>query len=253
MTSWPCCWLRLPAWPPVLVYRGASQLLRTGERIARRGPVTTRLAFVGLARSPSGPSLAIAFIAVSTGLGAFALAYRATLLRSTADQAGAQVPLDATVTAGADLTPPLALASARRWRRLAGGPVFPLRRTEASFVSGASSVTVPALGVPAPALARLHGWRSGDGSAPLSTLARRITPAGPVRRAVPPTWLRRDARAPRRESRYRRHHHRRSSPRRRLGDPATPGTERRPRDTSACAAAARRQPRPMGARGTPGH
>ena len=72
--------------------------------------MTTRLAFVGLARAPTGPSLAIAFIAVSTGLGGFALAYRATLLRSTADQAAARVPLDATVTAGVDFTPPLALA-----------------------------------------------------------------------------------------------------------------------------------------------
>ena len=169
----------------VLVYRGASQLMRAGERIARRGPVMTRLAFVGLARSPTGASLAISFIAVSTGLGAFALAYRATLVRSTADQAAAQVPLDATVTAGADFTPPLSLAPLQRWRTLAGGPVFPVRRTDASFVSGDSSLTVPALGVPAAALARLHGWRSGDGSAPLSALARRITPTGPGRSPGP--------------------------------------------------------------------
>jgi hypothetical protein len=169
----------------VLVFRGASQLMRAGERVARRGPVTTRLAFVGLARSPTGPALAIAFIAVSTGLGGFALAYRATLLRSTADQAAARVPLDATVTAGSDFTPPLALASLGRWRRLAGGAVFPVRRTDASYVSGGGSVTIPALGVPAAAVARMHGWRARDGSAPLATLARRIEPSGPVRTPGP--------------------------------------------------------------------
>jgi hypothetical protein len=67
----------------VLVYRGAAALLQAGERLARRGPLPARLALVGLARAPVAPSLAIAFIAVSTGLAGFALAYRSTLLRGT--------------------------------------------------------------------------------------------------------------------------------------------------------------------------
>lgn len=158
----------------VIVVRLATVALRGGERVARRGPVMTRLAFVGLARAPGPPSLAIAFIAVSFGLGGFALAYRATLLRGASDQAANQVPLDATVSAGADFTTPLEVASPAAWAGLAAGSVAPVRRTQASFVSGANSVTVPALGVPAAVIPRLHGWRSGDSSVPLTTLARRL-------------------------------------------------------------------------------
>ncbi len=158
----------------VVLARVAVIVLRGGERLARRGPVMTRLAFVGLARAPAAPSLAIAFIAVSIGLGGFALAYRATLLRGTADQAANQVPLDATVAAGPDFATPLEVASPARWAKLSGGSVLAVRRTEASFVSGGSSATVPALGVPAAAIPRLRGWRGGDSSVALSTLAGRL-------------------------------------------------------------------------------
>ena len=124
-----------------------------------------RLALVSLARSPAAPSLAIAFISVSIGLGAFALSYRATLVRSTADQAADQVPLDATVSPGPDFTTPLEIASLARWQSITRDRDR-VRRTEASYVSGGSSVTLPALGVPAATLTKLHGWRSSDGSAP---------------------------------------------------------------------------------------
>ncbi len=169
----------------VLVYRGAAAALRGGERLARRAPVLSRLALVGLARAPAAPSLAIAFIAVSIGLGGFALAYRATLLRGTADQAAARVPLDAIVAPGPDFTPPLQLVSLSRWRSLAGGTVLPVRRTDATYLNGGGTVTVPALGVPAAGLTLMHGWRASDGSAPLPALARRLVPAGPVRTPGP--------------------------------------------------------------------
>ena len=158
----------------VIVARLATVALRGGERVARRGPVMTRLAFVGLARAPGPPSLAIAFIAVSIGLGGFALAYRATLLRGAADQAANQVPLDATVSAGADFTTPLEVASPARVGKPRSGLGRARAAHQASFVSGANSVTVPALGVPAAVIPRLHGWRSGDSTVPLTTLARRL-------------------------------------------------------------------------------
>ncbi|HTU94736.1 MAG TPA: hypothetical protein VMF14_02780 [Solirubrobacteraceae bacterium] len=164
----------------VLVLRLCGALLMAGERAARRGPMTVRLAFVGLARRPALPSLWVAFVAVAVGLGGFALSYRATLARSAADQAAAAVPLDAIVSPGPSFATPLTLASPRRWAALSHGTAWPVRRTQATFVSGEASVTVPALGVPATALARLHGWRASDGSAPLATLARRLAPAGPV-------------------------------------------------------------------------
>lgn len=165
----------------VLVFRGAALLLRTGERLLRHGPVLGRLAFLGLARSPAAPALAIAFIAVSTGLGAFALAYRATLVRGSSDQAANQVPLDALVAAGPDFATPLEVAPLARWQALAGGTVLPVRRTQASYAGPGATVTVPTLGVPASGLPALRGWRRSDASAPLDELARRLVPPGPAR------------------------------------------------------------------------
>ena len=169
----------------VVIYRVVAAALRGGERAARRGPVLVRLAVVGLARAPASPSLAIAFVAVSVGLGGFALAYRATLLRGTSDQAADAVPLDAIVSPAADFATPLQLASLDRWRSLSQGDVLPVRDTDATYASGGGTVTVPALGVPATGLPLIHGWRSGDGSAPLRTLASRLAPRGPTRTPGP--------------------------------------------------------------------
>ena len=165
----------------VVTFRAAGVVLRGAERVARGGPVLGRLALVNLARSPEVAALAIAFIAVATGLGGFALAYRSTLIRSAADQAADRVPLDALVSPGPDFSTPLELAPLQRWRVLAAGAVLPIRRTDANYTSGGGTVTVPALGVPADGLTQIHGWRPSDGSAPLTTLARRLEPGGPVR------------------------------------------------------------------------
>ena len=112
----------------VLTFRAARVVLRGAERVARGGPVLPRLALVNLARSPGVSALAIAFIAVATGLGGFALAYRSTLVRSAADQAADRVPLDVLVSPGPDFNTPLevrsasALAGARVGRRAARPP-----------------------------------------------------------------------------------------------------------------------------------
>ncbi len=169
----------------VIVARVSGLALMAGERAARRGPVAVRVAFVDLARRPALPSLWVAFVAVAVGLGGFALCYRATLQRSASDQAAAAVPLDAIVSPGPSFATPLTLASLSRWDALARGVAWPVRRSQATFVSGDASVTVPALGVPATALARVHGWRASDASVPLRTLASRIAPAGPVRAPGP--------------------------------------------------------------------
>ena len=166
----------------VLTYRAAAGLLRAGEHVARRGPVLARLALVNLAQAPALPSLGVAFITVSVGLGGFALAYRATLLRGAADQAANRVPLDVTVSAAQDFSTPLQVAPLARWRALAGGgTVASIRRTDANYTFGGGTVTVPALGVPADTVARIRGWRASDGSASLPALAGRLRPAGPVR------------------------------------------------------------------------
>jgi hypothetical protein len=169
----------------VLTFRAAGLVLQGAERVARSGPVLPRLALVNLARSPAVPALVIAFIAVATGLGGFALAYRSTLIRSAADQAADRVPLDARVSPGPDFKTPLEVAALQRWQALASGGVLPIRRTEANYTSGGETVTVPALGIPADGLTHIHGWRESDGSAPLTALARRLKPSDPVRVAGP--------------------------------------------------------------------
>jgi len=174
----------------VLTFRAAGVVLRGAERVARGGPVLARLALVNLARSPGVQALAIAFIAVATGLGGFALAYRSTLVRSAADQAADRVPLDALVSPGPDFSTPLEVAPLQRWQELTASAdqasaVLPVRRTDANYASGGGTVTVPALGVPADGLTLIRGWRESDGSAPLAVLARRLEPAGPVRMPGP--------------------------------------------------------------------
>ena len=169
----------------VLTFRAAGAVLRGAERVARSGPVLPRLALVNLARSPGAPALVIAFIAVTTGLGGFALAYRSTLIRSAADQAADRVPLDALVSPGPDFNTPLEVAPLQRWQALASGAVLPVRRTDANYTAGGETVTVPALGIPADGLTRIHGWRESGGSAPLTALAQRLKPEGPVRVAGP--------------------------------------------------------------------
>jgi hypothetical protein len=176
----------------VLTFRAAGVVLRGAERVARGRPVLARLALANLGRSPGVPALAIAFIAVAVGLGGFALAYRSTLIRGAADQAANSVPLDALVSPGPDFNTPLELAPLQRWRALATGSVLPIRRTDANYTSGGETVTVPALGIPADRLIRIHGWRDSDGSAPLAVLARRLEPGAPVR--VPGPMLPADAR-----------------------------------------------------------
>lgn len=169
----------------LVLVRGVSLGLRVGERLARGAPPLARVAALGLARGPGLASVAVAFIAISVGLGGFALSYRATLERSASDQAADRVPLDGLVAPGADFVTPLQLASLSYWRTLAGGTVLPVRRTDATYLDGGQTVTEPALGVPASGLRLMHGWRSSDAAAPLSTLARRLVPPGPVRSPGP--------------------------------------------------------------------
>ncbi|MGZ4183010.1 MAG: hypothetical protein ACXVUL_20290 [Solirubrobacteraceae bacterium] len=186
----------------LVLFRFTGRILRAGDGLARRsGSVTVRLALVSLARSGGPAAAAIAFMAVSTALAAFALSFRATLIRGTADQAANRVPLDALVAAGPDFVTPLDVAPLDRWRELSRGKVFPVRRTQATYLGGAASVTVPMLGVPAAGLAAIHGWRAGDGSAPLSVMAKRLRPTGPFRSPGPQLpatarWLRVDAHSP---------------------------------------------------------
>jgi hypothetical protein len=169
----------------VVVFRVATWLLPRGERLTRRATAGIRLAVIGLARAPGPPAVAIAFMCVALALGGFALAYHATLERGATDRAADRVPLDALVSPGPSFATPLELEALSGWRAISRGQVFPVRRTQANYQAGSSTVTVPALGVPAGALTLIHGWRSGDGSAPLPVLAHRLLLRGLVRAPGP--------------------------------------------------------------------
>ncbi|MBV8997876.1 MAG: hypothetical protein JO304_02385, partial [Solirubrobacterales bacterium] len=171
----------------IVLFRASGALLATLAHVARRAgaSVTGRLALVSLARAGGTAAGAIAFMAVSVALAGFALSFRATLIRGAADQAADRVPLDALIAPGQSFTRPIDLASLSRWTALSHGHAFPVRRTEATYLSGPVAVTVPMLGVPSPALGLVHGWRASDGSAPLGLLAKRLLPAGPARTPGP--------------------------------------------------------------------
>jgi hypothetical protein len=181
----------------IVLFRASGLLLTAFEHVARRAgaSVTGRLALVSLARAGGPAAGAIAFMAVSTALAGFALSFRATLIRAAADQAADRVPLAALIAPGQSFTRPTDLEPLSQWRALSQGAVFPVRRTEATYLSGSATVTVPMLGVPSPAVGLVHGWRASDGSAPLAVLAKRLLPAGPARSPGPilpatARWLR---------------------------------------------------------------
>ena len=108
----------------VIVFRGMSWVSRGSERLARRGPVASRAGAVTLAAALRCP-LAIAFLAVSIGLGGFGLAYRATLSRGTADQAANGVPLDALVAPGPKLDHPVLAGAGYPLAGARGGACVP--------------------------------------------------------------------------------------------------------------------------------
>ena len=177
--------------------RGGAARRASGWRGA--APLTAGWRWSASARTPAAPSLAIAFIAVSIGLGGFALAYRATLLRATADQAANRVPLDAMVG------PPPATSRRRsalagwragsRWRRGRRGRCV-ARGVRRPAAGGDSPV--PLWAFPRPRCRCMHGWRAATARLRSARLARRWPrpdrPGPPARCSRPARGAERDAR-----------------------------------------------------------
>ncbi len=164
--------------------------LRLAARASRRGRVDVRLAFLALARAPARTAVAAAFLVVSLGVALFASSYRSTLEQSQRDPAAYQVPLDAVVTEGDQLVPPLDAASLSRYRALAGGvtalPV--IRQTAEVAGSGTQRLSPTVLGVPASGLAGLR-WRSDNAADSPATLGRKLVAGEPADRALRTTAL----------------------------------------------------------------
>jgi hypothetical protein len=165
----------------VLAGRLMGPLMRLAERSARRGPVSLRLALLGLSRAPSRTVATAAFLLVALGLAFFAASYRATLERGARDEAAFAVPLDYAVTEGTQLVGPLDAATLAGYERLAPGTrAYPVVRVSATVAgSGATLLGPTVLGIPGPALAALH-WRSDYAGPTRGELVRRLTADGPV-------------------------------------------------------------------------
>ncbi len=130
-------------------------------RLLARSPLGTRsnagLAVVELARDPAAAAGTAAALAAAVGIAGFALAYHQTVDRGQDAQAAARVPLDAQVSAGPSLAPPLRAATLTDWRRRSHATVLPVLREQVQAYAGPSATSAAIIGLPAKALQRVAG------------------------------------------------------------------------------------------------
>ena len=161
--------------PVLSVLCGGLVAARLAPLVLRLVPARSlvgRLALSGVLRRPLRPLAAIAFLCATVALVVFAGTYRATLERGAHDQAAFAVPLDLRLTVGPTLERPVDLAPATRYAALAPGTVVSdvVRQSADVPGAGSSSDSAELLGVDAPVIGRLHGFRSDFSQ----TSARRI-------------------------------------------------------------------------------
>jgi hypothetical protein len=163
----------------IVVARLLGWAMRNMERLARRGPMSLRLAALSLARDPGPAAITAGFLAVAFGLCILASSYRATLEGGQRDEAAYAVPADVIAREGAALVRPLDVAPIKEWQSLPGDPTaLPVLRLPASTaVGGASSGSIQVLGVPASSLPSLR--LSGDGF-DSAAMADRLAPGRPI-------------------------------------------------------------------------
>jgi len=162
-----------------------------GERASRRGPTAVRLALLALARAPSRASVAGSFLVVAVGFALFAASYAATLGRGAHDESAFAVPLDFTLSQGAQSELPLDIAGLDRYRQVGPGVrAYPVLRRAATVGGVGTAVkSVVVLGVPRTALARVR-WRRDFSSLSQAELASRLGRDGPAALrgpAIPPS------------------------------------------------------------------
>ncbi len=129
-------------------------------RALPRGWLGARLGLLGVVRRPFRPVATVAFLTAATGVVVFAGGYRSTLDQGAVDQAAFAVPLDGTVTTGANLERPLDVQPLTAYAAAAAGAhVFPVVRSTASVrVSATEATSADLLGVDPLALPLVHSW-----------------------------------------------------------------------------------------------
>ena len=136
-----------------------APLARLAERFVPRRSVVGRIGLLGAIRRPLRPVATTAFLTAAVASVVFAGAYRSTLLGGAVDQAAYQVPLDATLTGGRDVTTPLALAPVPDARS------YGVLRTSAVVrpLDG-STKGVAMVGLDRDVLAQVHRWSRVTGT-----------------------------------------------------------------------------------------
>jgi hypothetical protein len=159
----------------VLAVRVLAPGLRGLARLARRMPVSGRVAALSLARNPGYAGAAAAFLLVSVGLAAFSVDYRSTLRRAQTDQARFQVPADVVLSqtgGGRALDGLVPRGTAKR--------AIPVLRVDGQVGSGAASRDVTLIGLPTRAIRTFPFWRDDFASTSRARLADRVDPGGSV-------------------------------------------------------------------------
>jgi len=161
----------------VVAARAVGVLPRVLERLARRGPLPSRLALLSLARNPGRAAAAVGFLVVSVGLALFAGVYRSTLLQGQRDEAAFAFPRSVVVAEDySQLVPVLRAAPMARYET--HGRVDAVIR-QSGDVPGLGSSAFTLLGLSAPTLPTIAGWRGDFSSNSLGALAEKLEVDGP--------------------------------------------------------------------------
>jgi hypothetical protein len=147
------------------------------DRILPGGSIARRIALLSAIRRPLRAVTTTALLAAAVCSVVFASAYRATLHDSAADQAAMAVPLDATLSAGTALIPPLTVTDAAALDAIAPGVrTFGVVRDSAVIrASDGSATGIPVLGLDVKSLPDLRRWSRTTGSnLGAATLATRL-------------------------------------------------------------------------------
>jgi hypothetical protein len=168
-----------------------APLARLAERLVPRGSVAGRIGLLGAIRRPLRPVATTAFLTAAVASVVFAGAYRATLLGGAIDQAAYQVPLDATLTGGRNVTTPLAVTSPSALAAAAPDT----RAYEVVRTSGVvrpldgSTEQVEVLGVDGAAIREVRRWSQVTGTSDsAASIAGRLHAAVP--NPAPPVTVR---------------------------------------------------------------
>ncbi|MEO8689678.1 MAG: hypothetical protein ABI611_15890 [Solirubrobacteraceae bacterium] len=143
----------------VLLLRLLPLGFRALERLARHGPLSFRLALLGVVRRPALAAGATTFLAVALGSALFSLNYRTTLVDQ--GQAEAAFRAGAAWRTSERAGSATSVAPLTRYRSLTREPPTPVIRTAAKMdvVDDPIDADVEVLGIPHDRIGALSGWR----------------------------------------------------------------------------------------------